>query len=272
MTCEQAMELMSAMLDGELDPQLTDALNAHLETCPECKHLADTLRGLDEQLSGIRQPAPEGLKKGVLYRIDQATGKAKKPVRRWFGPGTAIGAAAAVLVLLVGTGVIPLGKQTMADKPADQEIAAPAQTIAGEGGNENWNYSYSNSPDNYPAWENNGLDAEADETAGWQLETSKSAVKNPSASGDPDSEGGEDAAGAEPVITELLPGQDSDSLHSSTGSSLRASSNPLDEETRSACAKLSEETGALASMVKPVTRSNKLGSSLRMTSSRLSSR
>ena len=49
MTCEQAMELMSAMLDGELDPQLTDALNAHLETCPECKHLAETLVHADDR-------------------------------------------------------------------------------------------------------------------------------------------------------------------------------------------------------------------------------
>ena len=108
MTCEQAMELLSPWLDGELDPQLREALEAHLEDCPDCRALADTLRGLDEKLSELREPAPRSLKQGVLYKIDQATGKAKKPRSRWFGPGAAIGAVAAALVLLVGLGVIPL--------------------------------------------------------------------------------------------------------------------------------------------------------------------
>lgn len=130
MTCEQAMELLSPWLDGELDPELQKALEAHLETCPNCKALADTLRGLDEKVAGLREPAPQSLKQGVLYKIDQATGKAKKSKFRWFGPGTALGAVAAVLVLLVGLGVIPLSGRTlsageMAKPAAEDYIAAP---------------------------------------------------------------------------------------------------------------------------------------------------
>lgn len=112
MTCEQALELISAGLDGALTPEQTAALQAHLNGCLACKQLAEALNGLDQRVADLSEPAPEGLKKGVLYRIDQATGKAKTPVRRWFGPGTAIGAVAAVLVLLVGLGVIPL-RQTL---------------------------------------------------------------------------------------------------------------------------------------------------------------
>ena len=121
MTCEQAMELLSPWLDGELDPELQNALEAHLETCPDCKALADALRGLDGAVAGLREPAPQSLKQGVLYKIDQATGKAKKSKFRWFGPGTALGAVAAVLVLLVGLGVIPLKGRSM-----DAEMAKPA--------------------------------------------------------------------------------------------------------------------------------------------------
>ncbi len=130
MTCEQAMELLSPMLDGEPDPQLSEALEAHLEACPDCKALADSLRGLDVQLAGLKEPAPESLKRGVLYKIDQATGKAKKPRSRWFGPGTAIGAVAAVLVLLVGVGVIPLKGRSMssASKPAAEDYVASPET------------------------------------------------------------------------------------------------------------------------------------------------
>ena len=136
MTCEQAMELLSPMLDGELDPQLSEALEAHLEACPDCKALADSLRGLDVQLAGLKEPAPESLKRGVLYKIDQATGKAKKPRSRWFGPGTVIGAVAAVLVLLVGVGVIPLNSRSTAQSPnfaaedyAFPETEAPTDTL-----------------------------------------------------------------------------------------------------------------------------------------------
>ncbi len=137
MTCEQAFELISLRLDGELDPEQSEALEAHLELCPECKRLAESLRGLDAQLSGLREPAPQSLKRGVLYRIDQATGKAKKP-RRWFRPGTAIGAAAAILVLLVGLGVFSLKEPNAASpaKPASDAdwIVAPADTASYQGG------------------------------------------------------------------------------------------------------------------------------------------
>ena len=108
MICEEVIGLMSASLDGALSPAEEEALSAHLAACPACTALMTTLRGLDEQVASLREPAPEGLKKGVLYRIDQATGKAKPARRGWFGPGTALGAVAAVLVLLVGLKVIPL--------------------------------------------------------------------------------------------------------------------------------------------------------------------
>ncbi len=108
MICEEALALMSAKLDGALSPDEEAELQEHLATCPDCRALMETLEGLDEKLADLREPAPEGLKKGVLYRIDQATGKAKPARRRWFGPGTALGAVAAILVLLVGLKVIPL--------------------------------------------------------------------------------------------------------------------------------------------------------------------
>ena len=118
MICEEALALMSAKLDGALTPEQDAQLTAHLAACPDCANLMETLRGLDSQVTELREPAPQGLKKGVLYRIDQATGKAKPSRRGWFGPGAAIGAVAAVLVLLVGLGVVPLGDMK-ANSPAE---------------------------------------------------------------------------------------------------------------------------------------------------------
>ena len=251
MTCEQALELMSPMLDGELDPKLTDALNAHLETCPDCKRLADTLRGLDEQVSGLREPAPEGLKKGVLYRIDQATGKAKKPVRRWFGPGTAIGAVAAVLVLLVGIGVIPLGKQSMDSKPASTQADARGNAWSRSDGTKTADNDFPDSLEEIAAGQEYDPAATANEACEVPSadscilpETSMNAVKNPPTSGVDFRDG--DIAFAEPDTSEaegLKP--DNYFFHGGESAGGRTEPNPLDEETRSACAKLSEETGAL---------------------------
>ena len=131
MICEEAMVLMSAKLDAALSPAEEEALEAHLAACPDCAKLMQTLRGLDEQVAELGEPAPEGLKKGVLYRIDQATGKAKTPRRRWFGPGAALGAAAAVLVLLVGLNVIPLrnmAAHSAADEAPEMMCDTPVAT------------------------------------------------------------------------------------------------------------------------------------------------
>ncbi len=134
MSCEQALSLMSASMDGELSPEQETLLQAHLDSCPDCRRVMEAMKGLDLQVSALQEPAPEGLKKGVLYRIDQATGRVLTPRRRWFGPGTAVGAVAAVLVLLVGLGVIPL-KQKAIIKDADSvggKSSVPAVTAAPE--------------------------------------------------------------------------------------------------------------------------------------------
>lgn len=125
MNCEEALTLLSAGLDGAVGPEEAGALEAHLASCPQCRRLAAELEGLDRSLAALKEPAPEGLKQGVLYRIDQASGKAKTRSRR-FRPGTALGAVAALLVLLVGTGLIKLpSRQTRANDAEHAETGAP---------------------------------------------------------------------------------------------------------------------------------------------------
>lgn len=120
MICEEALLLMSAKLDDALSPDEEKALAAHLAVCPACAELMKTLSGQDEQLAALREPAPAALKAGVLDRIAQAESTAKPKTqslrRRWFGPGSALGAVAAVLVLLVGFGVISLPKWRSTDR------------------------------------------------------------------------------------------------------------------------------------------------------------
>lgn len=130
MICEKAYELMSAKLDGELSAEQDAELTAHLASCPECRRLMQAMQTVEDSVSALHESAPEGLKKGVKYRIDLAVGACKPPKRRWIGPGTVFGAVAALLVLLVGTGVIPLPKQQRSAPVTDVALPALASTNA----------------------------------------------------------------------------------------------------------------------------------------------
>ena len=142
MNCEQIYELLSARLDGALSAEDEARVQAHLDACPDCRRLYEAMASIEEKTAELAVPAPEGLKRGVMYRIRQESGKQKKK-RGYWGAGTGFGLIAAVLVLLVGTGVIRLPRPQTAAKasaggatvsqpsPSAEKPAQPAEeTIA----------------------------------------------------------------------------------------------------------------------------------------------
>ncbi len=42
--CKNYFEKLSEYLDGELDRRTCHEIEAHLKTCPECRHCADSLK------------------------------------------------------------------------------------------------------------------------------------------------------------------------------------------------------------------------------------
>ena len=134
--------MLSARLDGALSAEDEARLQAHLDACPDCRRLYEAMASIEEKTAELAVPAPEGLKRGVMYRIRQESGKQKKK-RGYWGAGTGFGLIAAVLVLLVGTGVIRLPRPQTAAKasaggatvsqpsPSAEKPAQPAEeTIA----------------------------------------------------------------------------------------------------------------------------------------------
>lgn len=115
MNCEQIYELLSARLDGALSAEDEARVQAHLDACPDCRRLYEAMASIEKKTAELAVPAPEGLKRGVMYRIRQESGKQKKK-RGYWGAGTGFGLIAAVLVLLVGTGVIRLPRPQTAAK------------------------------------------------------------------------------------------------------------------------------------------------------------
>ena len=104
---EEYKELLSALLDSELDEAARAEVLAHLETCDECRTYFAELTAMHDALGDQEEiDVPAGFARGVLLRLHEESEPrawaAKEPGkrmawRRW----TALAAGAAVVVLAV---------------------------------------------------------------------------------------------------------------------------------------------------------------------------
>src|SRR4051812_5981703 len=53
MTCDEAINLISARMDGEISPEQDAALEGHLATCASCRELAEAMSAQDAALDGL---------------------------------------------------------------------------------------------------------------------------------------------------------------------------------------------------------------------------
>ena len=87
LSCDEALELISAGVDGELTAEETRILEEHLDHCQACRALLEELRSIHEEMSGLNVPAPAGLAEGVMERVRAEKVVPMKPVRsareRW---------------------------------------------------------------------------------------------------------------------------------------------------------------------------------------------
>ncbi|MCA9781800.1 MAG: zf-HC2 domain-containing protein, partial [Candidatus Eremiobacteraeota bacterium] len=56
MTCNDCFEAFSCALDGELEPELQEAMNDHLESCADCRHLQTRMLSLSAEMKGQSFP------------------------------------------------------------------------------------------------------------------------------------------------------------------------------------------------------------------------
>lgn len=107
MTCEQALELISAKLDGELSPAEQTALREHLERCPDCRRVETELEQAEAGLCGIQEEPPDTLAPSVMKKIHRE--REKRAERRSFVLSVAVlGSIAAIFAVLSGLGLVQL--------------------------------------------------------------------------------------------------------------------------------------------------------------------
>lgn len=83
MRCFQARKRISAQLDGELDPRRQASLEGHLQRCPRCKAVAESLRKSEQALARLEPPPPlpPDLRDRLIEDLDRAR-RARRDARR----------------------------------------------------------------------------------------------------------------------------------------------------------------------------------------------
>ena len=156
-TCDQALELLSARLDGALTPEETAGLEEHLAQCPECRALAADLETLHDAMPELYQEPPAQLKERVMAQIRAESApisleevrKKRSGRKTWRSWGAMAAVMAVVFMSAVAmrfgsgdtagipeNGPVPsaavYSAQPEASQPAGAEAGEPAQAEAPE--------------------------------------------------------------------------------------------------------------------------------------------
>jgi anti-sigma factor RsiW len=112
-TCEQVERAVDAYMDRELDPAAASAIREHLPTCHSCQHLVAQREALGRLVRAVpAHEAPARLRARVIAQGSRAM---------WYRRATAF-AAAAILVLAVGGGVVFMGSLTSQNDAVVAEV------------------------------------------------------------------------------------------------------------------------------------------------------
>ena len=137
LTCEDALERMSQALDGPLPLEERQALEEHLESCPECRAAYEALFQMEDALREIGEtPAPAELSARVMEQIQAEAAPARRPASRWNRAGwrnLAGLAACAVLCLGLWHGAGLGSRENVVDEPSAASQSAGQEDASSRG-------------------------------------------------------------------------------------------------------------------------------------------
>ena len=126
--CEAMQELLSRMLDEDLDAAEQRELAEHLKNCPDCRAMYEAFSALSGQLRSDLAEPPESLRENVMAEIrrEQIRAKNRRPWRYAL-------AVAAMAALVIGVH-FAAGNRMVADLSQSVEITASAQPFEAAAG------------------------------------------------------------------------------------------------------------------------------------------
>lgn len=137
MHCKSYIALLSGHLDGCNSEAEEASLQAHLAVCPACRARLADYRRQDEALHALLQAeVPEGFAARVMQAIPPRAAAPKKRKAWYLRPSTAMGTAAAALLLLVGLYVLPRNAAQQGEIPQESLLQDAPQAYAAQGSEE----------------------------------------------------------------------------------------------------------------------------------------
>lgn len=130
MTCTECLELVGAHVDGELMPEESDAIRAHLASCTQCAAEHDALVALSSRLkAGLeRSPAPDMLKARIRSALAQPDAfSAPRPVRR--RPWTGLIVAGLIVAIMSAGTTLVLARRSPAPAIAEQVLSSHIRSL-----------------------------------------------------------------------------------------------------------------------------------------------
>lgn len=124
MTCETAVELMSAALDNELPAEEKAQLDRHLAQCDHCRALFDELSAIHAACEGLDAAPPPALRENILNNLPSQHKTAAKVIpiwRRW-------GAMAAAFAL-IALAAWRLPRSIFAPSPSPEALPQARETV-----------------------------------------------------------------------------------------------------------------------------------------------
>ncbi len=114
MNCHEAMDLLPAYGDGELDAVQSAALEKHVVGCPDCSAQRDAAAALRARIRSETPyyAAPASLQariRAAIARAPRSSGTPSRPARErwgWLSAGALAGSAATVFAWFLGTAVL----------------------------------------------------------------------------------------------------------------------------------------------------------------------
>ncbi len=94
-------EVLSAYMDGDLEPSRQQEVARHVRDCPVCRRTLDELAGIRDAAAALEQLEPS---EQTWFAVRQRILKARRFRRIWFWAGIPAAAAAAVLLIVLFPG------------------------------------------------------------------------------------------------------------------------------------------------------------------------
>lgn len=106
---EKCIELISELVDGELDEKAAAEVRGHIASCPECRRVYEAFSGISEGLSELEEP-PKELHGSIMSGIRRSRKKKSRIV--WIKALSAAACLAIVVFAGIRAGMSPATEQS----------------------------------------------------------------------------------------------------------------------------------------------------------------